>query len=403
MLKLMILDDEPAELDCLAKMICWEDYGYELCYVLENSEKAYEIITTENIDVLITDISMPHPDGIELARLIYENHPSVTVVFISAFSNFEYAQKALLYRVFSYITKPFSYKQITDTLNQIRAERLSDSSSDALISLISVQQSILDYCAGLISDNSLQQNYTRNFSYPFYTQSTPVVLLSANISNLSEYLQNTWRHELDRLYMCIIRYLNNSFVNFVPINFFFSQIPLLAFPTHESYTQNALEIVCAHAIEDFVSVSAKELKLKIDISILSVHPNLPSVKEALNESNFLPKSQIKPNIEHSDDIIDNAIAYISEHYSEPISIVDVSSAVGFSPYYFSRLFKRSMNETIANYITSVRLSKAAELLISTDMNISDIAKNVGYNSVPHFHKAFKSMYHLTPREYRLQQ
>lgn len=402
MLKLMIVDDEPAELDCLAKMICWEKYGYELCYALDNSAKAYEIIASEHIDVVISDISMPYPDGLELARLIYETYPSITVVFISAFADFEYAQKALLYHVFAYITKPFSYEQITNTLDQIRAEQFSDTASEDLISLISVQQALIDYCIGQISDSALQQSYAQYFPYPLYPQTMPVVLLVADIANLSEYLQNTWGYELDRLYVCIVRYLNSSLVNFIPINFLFSQILLLAFPTCTSCTQDALKIACTQAIQDFFSISAKELRLEMKISILSGYPNLLSAKTALKEINILPNDITAANINYSSDIIETAIAYIAEHYADPISIADVSRAAGVSPYHFSRLFKRSTNETVANYIISVRLKTAANLLVSTDMNISEIAKKVGYNSIPHFHKAFKSVYQVTPREYRIQ-
>lgn len=402
MLKLMIVDDEPAELDCLSRMLHWEEYGYELCYTLSNSEKAYEILSSEHIDVLITDISMPSPNGIELAEFLHAEHPEVVVIFVSAYADFEYAQKALACHVFSYITKPFGYEQIVEVLEQVRSEIFSDTDSSDMLSLIAVQQSIVDFFGGKITDIAMQNIYARYFP-PIDISAAPVVLLSADISALSSYLQNVWGHDLDRLYACIIRYLNSNMVNFVPLNFLFSKILLIAFPTRANCSCDVLTNACKRAIEEFSSIPAKELRIKLDISILSSHPNLLSSKATLNKINVLPKDEQDAHFDTDNDVIKVALAYIEKHFAEPISIADVSRAAGVSPYHFSRLFKLETNETVANYIISVRLKTAATLLSSTDMNVSDIAKEVGYNSIPHFHKAFKSAYSLTPREYKLQQ
>ncbi len=402
MLKLMIVDDEPAELECLAKMISWDEYGYELCYALDNSAKAHEILSSEHIDVLISDISMPHPDGLDLAQFIYENKSYITVVLISAYADFKYAQQALSYHVFSYITKPFSYEQITTVLSQIQETHIVDNNPNDLISLIFVQQAIIDYCSDKIFAHELEKIYAEYFPASNITKS-PVMLLSVNINNLTQYLQNTWDYGLDRLYVCIIRYLNSTLVNFVPINFVFGEMLLLAFPTRTSCSAEALKTACTQAISSFYSSPAKELKIDIEISMLSSHSNLNSAKATLNNHISFPSNSIENNSENCYDIIKSALTYISKNYAKPISIADVSHAVGVSPYHFSRLFKQETNETVANHIISVRLKTAAKLLLATDKNISDIAREVGYNSIPHFHKAFKSIYGLTPRDYRLHQ
>ena len=400
MLKLMIVDDEPAELECLAKMISWGEYGYELCYALDNSAKAYEILSSEHIDILISDISMPHPTGLELAQFIYENKRCITVVLISAYTDFKYAQQAMSYHVFSYITKPFSYEQITTVLAQIREEHIAENNPNDLISLIFVQQAIIDYCSGKMFAHEFEKIYAKYFSATNITKS-PVALLSVKINNLAQYLQKTWDYGLDRLYVCIIRYLNSTSVNFVPINFVFGKMLLLAFPTCTSCSAEALKVAYTQAISSFYSSPAKELKIDIEISALSSHSSLNSAKATLNKHISAPSDSIDDDSENCFNTIKSALTYISKNFAKPISIADVSHAVGVSPYHFSRLFKKETNETVANYIVSLRLEAAARLLSTTDKNISDIAKEVGYNSIPHFHKVFKSIYGLTPRDYRL--
>ena len=57
-------------------------------------------------DVVVADIKMPRMNGIELSRYLYENHRGTRVILLSGHSEFEYAQKALQYRVTDYILKP---------------------------------------------------------------------------------------------------------------------------------------------------------------------------------------------------------------------------------------------------------------------------------------------------------
>jgi len=98
--------------------------------------------------------------------------------------------------------------------------------------------------------------------------------------------------------------------------------------------------------------------------------------------------------------IRQARAFVQQHYSEPITLESVSEAVGFSPSYFSALFKRETGEGFVRYLTRVRIDHAKELLQQTNLSVAEICGRVGYNDLKHFTQTFKKETSLSPAQYR---
>lgn len=92
--------------------------------------------------------------------------------------------------------------------------------------------------------------------------------------------------------------------------------------------------------------------------------------------------------------------YIQENYMKPISLEDISNIVGFSPTYFSTLFKKVSGTNFVDYLTETRVNKAKELLRETNLNIAEICEQVGYSDLKHFTKSFRKNTGLKPSEYR---
>ena len=92
--------------------------------------------------------------------------------------------------------------------------------------------------------------------------------------------------------------------------------------------------------------------------------------------------------------------YVQEHYSQPITLEGVCEVAGFSPSYFSALFKKETGEGFAKYLTRVRMEKAKELLQQTNLPVSEICAQVGYSDLKHFTQNFKKETNLNPGQYR---
>lgn len=105
----------------------------------------------------------------------------------------------------------------------------------------------------------------------------------------------------------------------------------------------------------------------------------------------------------SDAVIKQVQAYIIEHIGEEISRDDLADHIGFSPQYLSTTFKRETGLTLSDYIREERVAFAKRLLGQTNLPISVIAQNVGYESFSYFSSIFRQSAGCTPREYRKKQ
>lgn len=100
-------------------------------------------------------------------------------------------------------------------------------------------------------------------------------------------------------------------------------------------------------------------------------------------------------------VLEEAMAFIRENYAkEEISLNTVASRVNISPSYFSSIFSQEMGVTFVEYLTSVRMERAKELLMCSNMKTSEIGYEVGYKDSHYFGYLFKKTVGCTPKEYR---
>lgn len=137
MYKIILIDDERWSLMGLEKLINWEKYGFEIVAALTNPKDAIRKIELEKPDVVFTDISMPYINGLELIREISEKNNKTKFVILSAYSDFEYAQKAIKYKVYHYCLKPIKKIELINILNSLKSE-LDDTN---VISVIPINHS----------------------------------------------------------------------------------------------------------------------------------------------------------------------------------------------------------------------------------------------------------------------
>ncbi|MCI7812239.1 MAG: helix-turn-helix domain-containing protein [Lachnospiraceae bacterium] len=112
------------------------------------------------------------------------------------------------------------------------------------------------------------------------------------------------------------------------------------------------------------------------------------------------ESKEKEEKKKEDPLITSVKKYIYDHISEEILRDDIADYVNLSPAYLSTFFKRETGGTISDFIKNERIHFAKKLLRKTNLTISTIAQNVGYDSLAYFSSVFRSIVGCTPREYR---
>lgn len=98
--------------------------------------------------------------------------------------------------------------------------------------------------------------------------------------------------------------------------------------------------------------------------------------------------------------VDEIQSYISTHYREDLSLNSIAAQFYMSPYYISRLFKRTTNLSLVEYTNSVRVMAAKNLLERTQLRIPFVAEQAGFSTTAHFNRVFKESTGLSPQQYR---
>ena len=99
-------------------------------------------------------------------------------------------------------------------------------------------------------------------------------------------------------------------------------------------------------------------------------------------------------------MIANARKFITEHYAEDLSLGQVAKAVNASPFYFCKMFKKITGVNFTDFLSRVRIEHAKNLLLNQNLRVSEIAFEVGFQSLTHFNRVFKKIIGQSPTEYR---
>lgn len=126
------------------------------------------------------------------------------------------------------------------------------------------------------------------------------------------------------------------------------------------------------------------------LAIFAQHISMVSNQIALQHENAEPP------------VITKAKAFIEQNHSEDISLGAVAKAVNTSTFYFCKMFKKATGLNFTEYVSRVRIEKSKNLLLNPNLRVSEIAYEVGFQSLTHFNRVFKKIVGQSPTEYRAQ-
>ena len=98
--------------------------------------------------------------------------------------------------------------------------------------------------------------------------------------------------------------------------------------------------------------------------------------------------------------IREAIAYIESNYQRDVTVEEIADALRLNRSYFGKIFKLSTGKSPQRFLMNYRMIKAAEMLVMTKRPVNEIGASVGYENPMHFSRAFKTIYGISPRDWR---
>ncbi|MFC0331498.1 response regulator [Paenibacillus sepulcri] len=117
---MLIVDDEPSNIIGLVRYIKWQELGYDDPVSAESGEEALELMGESSFDVLISDVSMPGMNGIELVAKAKTLYPQIQVLMISGYNEFEFVQDAIHVGAQAYVLKPLKLDEVSSRLTALK-------------------------------------------------------------------------------------------------------------------------------------------------------------------------------------------------------------------------------------------------------------------------------------------
>lgn len=457
MYQVLIADDEPSVSRSLYLSIDWAKYNCKIAGIANNGKEALAIIEKMPIDIAILDIRMPDINGLELCDILNNQYPNIAKIIISGYAEFSYAQKAMIYGVQGYCLKPLDYvevvKYLLKSIHNLQENPISDNTDKLLDAIESMDSySIID----ILSNEGLTQS---SFYIAVSTGEKPFDIVRKNgISirlgrNQYGYIMGSPLPE-DQLniisreaYILCVSFLpkavtpkdiisafdectNMAYQYFINPNCHInsrtasSSVALIlsnaakicSYGNHNKIIDFLQKIATTNFMSIFDIRSALQLCNTVysspifqDIQsdyyvysfkqLVSEYGTLDNMLRVLQELIKETQTDIS-DIDISNNSYLQLMKYIQNNYMNDISLTDVASALHMNPNYVSQMFKRENGVTFTRYITNLRIKEAKDLLQTTDLTISDIAVQVGFNDYFYFLKTFKKLTKKTPSQFR---
>ena len=189
-------------------------------------------------------------------------------------------------------------------------------------------------------------------------------------------------------------------------------LPYRCYYIHLAVKNGAIFDILSNTPEFFYPKNSQEIK-KLYLSLIRAYNFPDSSSELVIAEKILAlcrliqketgameqRSRLSADLSRPE-IIENAVKYISDNYSDSITLNGLAADANLSPTYFHKLFRKAVGQTLCEYILDVRIRAAKNLLLTTDKSLVDIASECGFSSQSYFNYAFKKAENTTPNQYR---
>lgn len=422
MYKLMIADDNPYILEELSQSIDWEDYDFELIGTYNNGVELLTAAEETIPDLVITDISMPMMDGIHLSSCLYEINPFVKIIFISNYTEFEYAKIALNLHIYDYLLKPIQQSQLLDVMERV-SNQLQEEQHQFFLKSQNVfyrKTALSHYTSRLLyhtdNDALIKEEFLRLGVALPETFNLYIVCCSLN-----HILDNPNQLRSLDLFQCIFE-IDQPESQIIPFKTNASHEAFLLILHNDAISiHNLLSRICIDI--DSKIKSSVTMGYSNSSTIFSTLPQLydqattalkylTDVKATIPFVSYADIHDVFPILSDEDNNVttnhSNLIksvnemrSFIHENYMESITTMDVARTVYLSPGYANICFRNHFGTTIFSYIEWYRIERAKYFLSETDEQVTRIAEMVGYSGKTAFYLAFKRKTGISPTEYRL--
>lgn len=351
MYRLVVSDDEFNIRQGLARYVDWEQLGFSVVAQFEDGKEVIEYVENNSVDVILTDVMMFQVSGLEVAEWIAKHRPSIKVIILSGYKEFDYVRQALVANVYDYILKPVDFEEMKKIF--LRLKRDMDCNGHNLSE---------DVQADLLYKNQKQLLE--------YQDDIAQAVCSGNIINIEETYEQ-W----------------------------VSTVSSKEKPQIISHITQLLRTIYAklRTEEIYLAEGLRESSVEKIISNWNQNDLFPHLHAFLTEmvNDVVLKKKLS-----SESLVGRTKKFIELHLTEDFGVDDIADSMYISKSHLSREFKKQTDESIMNYAMRKRMERAIELIKSGMVSSEILAKNVGYSDVKYFKRVFKNFTGCTVKEFQ---
>jgi two-component system response regulator YesN len=408
-----------------------------------------DYIKNNEVDLIVSDIKMPDMDGFYLLEQIKQINNSISVVFLSGYSDFEYARKAIRLGADDYLLKPVGWDEADAVLKRIK-EKLERSKSvnikdnEKMKERINTSKYIFAICIEFLNNSNINldniiasENVVIQLGYKKY-----ILILGYNeekekedlinnlqplgilgISQIYENIDKTKRI-IKQARLCIL----NRFLYREKTVFYYSPISNLKineifdeFINLYKTSTKGLEIffeTLSKRIENYgLTIEDVQIIYNKIVGYFSNFEDLRPMLSALSCENLVDEYEdqeqlwqyLKVILINEETRTDNQfmnesfkklLEYVRENYNKQLQLKQLSEMFSINLTYCCELFRKHTGKTFHEYLTAFRMKKAKELLLLQKSSVTEVSEGVGFEDYFYFNKVFKKHFGKTPKAMR---
>lgn len=358
--KVVIIDDEPWTREVIKQLADWEALELTVAGEASDGEYGLELIRLTSPDIILTDVKMPHLNGIDLIEILRKENNDTPVIFISGYDDYNYIRSALKLSAVDYLLKPIKPEELNHQLSN---------------------------CVRLLAGRKEDKEDVRNPEPGFLDAiwaSRFYALRDNLLSSLNSSDSNIIKQKCDEIYQLISK--------------------------NEEETLSKSNLVCIYytlmnTLENFIlsrDFVPKEIFQNNHISFVFSRDCSPKeMMDFVQKLYCLASERIQEHNRNRNRLdISRIKKYMEEHYTEGITLELTAAAYYVSKEYLSKMFKAATGKGFLEYLTELRMERARELILDYKVPLKEVGEMVGYLDQAHFYKTFKKYFGKTPGEIR---
>ncbi|HML99845.1 MAG TPA: response regulator [Bacilli bacterium] len=395
MYKLLIIDDEYLVREGLKMTIDWAANGIQIVGEASNGLQGFEEAMRLNPDLIISDVRMPVMTGVELAVKLKQNNFTGKIIILSGYRDFEYAKSSFENGVVAYVLKPVDNDELVAAIKGALRQLQQEMAHQALISELSEQlpvvkqQFIRDLFNGQI--HSLEEIEKKEKILDFHLPARGFL-----VSMRSDDEAGTG-FSFSLLQKCINDHMDDEDNVTLILD---RRLYIFVEKTSSEAVADKIRMI----LEEYERLEDETVSVSICQfgSLLSLAGAHKTSEDLLNSKLMIGLNTIA--LENSPigryrKTITDALAYISHHYADDITVKRVAEELQVSESHLMHQFKEETDKTFNEILTDYRLLVARKLLRNGSYRVNEVSYLVGYHDVKYFSLVFSRKFNILPSAY----